>query len=310
MFITDALTRESLAVEDTGVIQIGFRAVKIGDEHAEIRFIPADTLASDQLSISLETHVEMSQDDFRTQLEEASKYADNSYHAANLYMANAGPPYREAWEHVKKTFEKAGERSTFNEIVLDLVLRFLAGTAGGKISEFIKEKKAGEPIAEGLKELGMHAIDAGVQAVLPKESAALPQDPADWADAAHYQIEAELLAVGTISEDLMKANEHNTAGFFRDFDVVDVVHNACKFNGQPMRSLATATIPPAEDFEKAIWKGWLEAYGATGCGPGITDHAWVVISHRIADIGEDPIEFIRTHVGEGFDQSMKERSGK
>jgi hypothetical protein len=108
----------------------------------------------------------------------------------------------------------------------------------------------------------------------------------------------------------MKANKHNTAGFFRDFDVVDVVHNACKFNGQPMRSLATATIPPAEDFEKAIWKGWLEAYGATGCGPGITDHAWVVISHRIADIGEDPIEFIRTHVGEGFDQSMKERSGK
>jgi hypothetical protein len=295
VFITDALTKESFAVEDTGVIQINFRATKIGAEHAEMRFTPAGTAASDQVSIPVETHVEMSQEAFRGQLQEAELYANNAYHAALRYMRKVSPPYREGWEKVRKTLEEAGEGNPFNEIVIHLAITFLSGLAGGKVLEVMEDLKVGKPLTEGLKELTIHATEAGLHAAMPpKASASLPQDPSDWVDACEEQIETEQLAVGTMLEDLSKANNDNRAGFFRDFDVVAAVHNALTFNGQPMRSLETTAIPRAEDFERMIWKGWLGAYHGI---PDISDaDAWIVITNRLDDLGEDSWHFLRTYM--------------
>ena len=300
MFITDALTKESFAVDDSGVIQVNFRATKIGAEHAEMRFIRAGV---EDVIIRLETHVEMSQEAFGRQLQEATQYANNAYHAANLYMAKVGPLYREGWENVKKTLEKADAGNPFNEIVLHLTITFLAGLAGGRVLEVMEHLKQGVPLTEGLKELTIHVTEAGLHAAMPEAHTALPQDPADWVDAGREQIEKEELEVGTMLEDMIKANNENRAGFFRDFDVVGAVHAALTINGQPMRSLATTTIPKAEDFEKMIWKGFLVGYHGR---PDISDaDAWLVIMHRLDDIGEDGWEFVMTSLKEGYELTKK-----
>jgi hypothetical protein len=307
MSVTDALAEESFAVEDTGVIQINLRATKIGAEHAKMVFIPSGTAASDAPSITLNTHIEMSQEAFRGQLQEAQQYANNAYHAANLYMAKVSPHYREGWDNVTKTLEKAAEGNPFNEIVLHLVVTFLSGLAGGKVLEVMEHLKQGLPLTEGLKELAIHVTEAGLLAAMPKASASLPQNPADWVDACHDQIETEQLAVGTMLEDMIKANNDNRSGFFRDFDVVAAVHNALTVNGLPMRHIDPTVIPKADDFEKMIWKGFLVGYHGI---PDISDaDAWLVIMHRLNDIGEDGWEFVMTYLREG-DELKKKRSGK
>ena len=137
MLVSDALSRESLSVDESGdepVIEIAFRATKIGAEHVQMAFIPAGTAASDQLTASVEAHVEMDQEAFRGQLQEASQYSSNAYHAANLYMHKVSPPYREGWEKVKETLEKASEPNPFNEIVVHLAMTFIAGLAGGRVA--------------------------------------------------------------------------------------------------------------------------------------------------------------------------------
>lgn len=315
MIVSDALTRESLTVEESGAIQVVFRAVKIGNENVEMRFSPAGTEASDDVVTHVRTHVEMGQEDFGKKLQEATLYANNSYHAANLYMAKAGRPYREAWEHVKQTLERAYKKDPFNETVLELVVTFLAGLKGGEVVEAVKEcfkTSGGAPVlASGLKEFTMRAIEAGVQAVMPREPTGFPQDPADWADAAREEIEAHALSAGTTLENATKANNENKAGFYRDFDAVEEVKKALTFHGQQMRSLETAAIPSAEDFEKDIWKAWLVAYGATGHGPDpLDDGAWAKIVHRIFDLGEDGLDYIKIYIGKGFEQSQKERARK
>jgi NAD(P)-dependent dehydrogenase (short-subunit alcohol dehydrogenase family) len=137
----------------------------------------------------------------------------------------------------------------------------------------------------------------GLHFVMPKSAKADLADPASWIDAAHGQIEAEQLAVGGLLEDAIKANNDNRAGFFRDVDIVAVVHAGLTFNGQPMRTLDTTPIPTAEDFEKTIWKGWLEGYHGV---PDINDaDAWLVIMHRIDDLDEDGWDFVMKYLAEG-----------
>jgi hypothetical protein len=51
----------------------------------------------------------------------------------------------------------------------------------------------------------MRAIEAGVQAVLPREPTGFPQDPADRADAAREEIEAHALLARTTLENATKA---------------------------------------------------------------------------------------------------------
>jgi hypothetical protein len=308
MIVTDALTKESFDVEDTGTVQVKFRATKVGTEHAAMRFTPAGAVAPDELSVLVETHVEMGKEEFRGQLQEASQYVNNAYHAANLFMTRVSPPYREGWENAKKTLDKAGEGDPFDEIVIHLVLTFLSGLAGGEVEQVLEHLKQGKVLTEGLKEVAIHAVEAGSHAAMPKASVSLPQDPADWVDACHQQIETEELAVGAMLEEMIKANNDDRAGFFRDFDVVAAVHDALTFNGQPMRSLETAAIPTAEDFERMIWKGWLVGWRGV---PDVFDaDAWLVIIHRLDDLGENGDEFVRTYLTEGYNLEMKKGSDK
>ncbi|HEV2013032.1 MAG TPA: hypothetical protein VGR77_03985 [Candidatus Dormibacteraeota bacterium] len=309
MVITSALTEESFAVEDTGVIQINFRATKIGAEHGEMRFAPTSAsdeviTASDEVIIPVKTHVEMSQAEFSGKLQEATQSATNAYHAANFYKAQVSRPYREGWKNVKETLKKAAEGDPFNEIVIHLALTFVAGLAGGRVLEAMEHLKE-VVLTEGLKELTIHATEAGLHAAMPEASVSLPEDPADWVDAFSGQIEAVALQVGKMLLEMIKANNDNRAGFFRDFDVVAAVHDALTFNGQPMDSLETTAVPEAEDFEKMIWKGWLVGYHGV---PDISDaDAWLVIMHRLDDIGEDGWEFVMNYLKEGERRKLPNR---
>ena len=161
--------------------------------------------------------------------------------------------------------------------------------------------KKGIPLTEGLKELTIHATETGWHIIKPTTKASIPapQDPADWVDAGLQQIEAEELSVGSMLEDMIKANNEGQAGFFRDIDVVTAVHDALTINGQPMRSLDSAVIPKPEEFEKEIWKAWLRAYNGH---PDIDDaDAWITITNRIDAIGEDSWEFLKTYMGKSKD---------
>ncbi len=296
VIVSNALIKESLVVEDTdtGVIEVTFRAVKVGPEHVEMRFTHG---GAEILKADVATHVEMSQEDFRGQLQEATQYAGNAYHAANIYMAKASPHYREAWEQVEKTLEKAGDGNPFNELVVHLAVTFIAGLAGGRVAEILEHLKQGIPLTEGLKELAIHATEMGIHFVMPKSAQADLADPGSWVDASHAQIEVEQLAVGAMLEDAIKANNDNRAGFFRDVDVVGAVHGGLTFNGQPMRTLDATPIPSAEEFEKMIWKGWLEGYRGI---PDVNDaDAWLKIMHRIDDLDEDGYDFVMKYLAEG-----------
>jgi len=308
VFKTSALSKESLTVNDAGVIQINLRATKVGAERAEMEFVLGAT-DSDRVSVVAETHVEMSKEELRGQLLKGILTANIAYHAAIGHLRDVSPPYREGWENVKETLEKAGEGDPFNEIVVHLALTFIAGLAGGRVVEIMIDANLhNEPLTEGLKELALHVTDAGLHSAMPKSSISKPLDPAGWVDAVGKEIEVEAEAVNKMLLAVATANEDDRAGFFRDIDIVADVNHALTFGGQPIGSLEATPIPKADDFERMIWKGWMVGYHGN---PDIQDaHAWSVITNRLESIDEDSWEFIKTYLGQGDIGESKKRSGE
>lgn len=272
------------------------------------------TLGQGAKASGIHGEVEMDRQEFLNAASLCGDKIEQAYTRANSVFEVLCAAYGNAYDAYDNTLKaQDASNNLLGDIVLNAALAFIPGGVGGVVGAFMKNGKAGDFLADGVKDLakaGARGIENAAVGGgrIPSGAAMKPMadDPRSWRAQQAVQKNTEKEKV--LSE-LIRWKSKALASapdFFLNFDPVATMDNALDSNGQPLKDIPVPDQAEHERlFELGMWKEWLSTSGYTvsqdfgyyGPEPTVKENQGKKIRDRINKLGEDGDAWLEQYGG-------------
>lgn len=262
------LAIEQARVVGPGQCELLFRATRLGTSRLQVRVLPGRTPPESAPPTELETHVEMSKDEFLSLTNQVNTIIDLADRSARAYLASLSLAYGKAYKtHTGLLKDQAESEKLASDLILGAALAFVPGGIGGIIGSSMKAAGSGDFIIDGIKDLAKWGMRTG--AGLAAQSGlgssglnAFPTDPLAWKGQEELRISSELAEATRMLLQWQDKANRNDPDFFLDFNPVEAMAQSLTVAGRRAAELAPVDQEEtANAFEKGMWAKWLELYG-------------------------------------------------
>ncbi len=262
-----ALSLTQARVLGPGEYELQFRANNIGGAAFTITPMPGNTPPEAVTGqVTVETHVEMAKEEFLSLCNQANTRIDAADRAARAWLASLSLAYGKAYkDHTDVLRDQAASERLAGDLILGAALAFVPGGIGGIIGSSMRAAQAGDFLIDGVKDLAKYGMRTAGAAARPPGAPGLnafPQDPLAWRGLEEVRINTELLvATNRLLEWQDRANR-NDPDFFLDFSPIEAMEQSLTIRGKRVSELQPVDQGvTAREFEKGMWREWLEQFG-------------------------------------------------
>lgn len=214
---------------------------------------------------------------------EANTTMDIAYRAGRTWLLQIADAYGEAWNNFTETLKDQADYERMVQAIMGVVLEsslyFVSGGVGALIRSSMWAKQHGEFLVDGVRDLAKYGIrfpgkvganGLGAGSRSGAGLTAFPTDPSEWQDDVDEVISDEAAQITRQIKQWQHNVNYDVPGFARDFDPVLAVERALTVKGKRLAEIGRVDkAQEARNFEKGMWKTWLETYGYTAVTRGV-----------------------------------------
>lgn len=221
----------------------------------------------------VQTEIEFSRQEFLNKATQCLTKIEIAYSKANSVMEVLSAAYGNAYDNHTKTLQAQDASNRLAEdILLGAALAFIPGGVGGVVGGMMKNAKAGDFLADAVKDLakaGTRGLQGAALQLAGGGGGGSPMrpmatDPRTWrAQFAVYVNEEKGKVLKDLDSWQTKANNADP-DFYLNFDPVATMDAALILSGQMMKDIEVPDQAEHErQFELGFWREWLQQYGWT-----------------------------------------------